>query len=68
MTAHWGLPDPAAVEGAEATITLAFAEAHRVLGNRIGLFASLPLASLTRLSLQERLNEIGQRREAQLPA
>jgi protein-tyrosine-phosphatase len=60
MTAHWGLPDPAAVQGSDAEIALAFGEAYRVLNNRIGLFANLPLASLTRLSLQERLNQIGQ--------
>jgi arsenate reductase len=59
MTAHWGLPDPAAVEGSEAQVALAFAEAYRVLNNRIGLFASLPIASLDRLSLQSRLNQIG---------
>ena len=60
MTAHWGLPDPAAVTGSEAEVALAFAEAYRVLNNRIGLFASLPIASLNRLSLQRRLDEIGQ--------
>lgn len=60
MTAHWGLPDPAAVHGSDAEVGLAFGEAYRVLNNRIGLFANLPLASLTRLSLQERLNQIGQ--------
>jgi protein-tyrosine-phosphatase len=59
MTAHWGLPDPAAVQGSEAEIALAFGEACRVLNNRITLFVSLPIASLTRLSLQDRLNEIG---------
>src|SRR6202051_208966 len=60
VTAHWGIPDPAAVEGSEADIALAFAEAYRVLDHRIGLFASLPLASLNRLSLQRRLDNIGQ--------
>jgi protein-tyrosine-phosphatase len=59
MTAHWGLPDPAAATGTEAQIALAFADAYRVLNNRIGLFASLPIASLSRLSLQSRLDEIG---------
>lgn len=63
MTAHWGLPDPAAVEGAETEIALAFAEAYRMLHNRIELFMNLPLASLDRLSLQRRLDEIGQRYE-----
>jgi hypothetical protein len=59
MTAHWGIPDPAAATGSEADITLAFAEAFRVLNNRIGLFASLPIASLQKASLQRRLDEIG---------
>jgi arsenate reductase len=59
MTAHWGLPDPAAAEGGEVQIALAFAETHRVLNNRIGLFISLPIASLGRMSLQNRLTEIG---------
>jgi protein-tyrosine-phosphatase len=59
MTAHWGIPDPAAVEGAETKRRLAFADAYRQLGNRISIFTSLPLASLDRLSLQQRLDEIG---------
>ena len=67
MTAHWGLPDPAAVTGSDAQIALAFAEAYRVLNNRISLFASLPLASLSRLSLQDRLDEIGQASNAPQP-
>jgi len=60
MTAHWGIPDPAAFEGSEAEMALAFADAYRVLNNRIGLFASLPIASLDRLSLKRRMDEIGQ--------
>ncbi len=60
MTAHWGLADPAAVSGSDADIGLAFAEAFRVLNNRIGLFASLPIASLQKASLQRRLDAIGQ--------
>jgi arsenate reductase len=68
MTAHWGLPDPAAVQGSETQIALAFADAYRVLNNRIGLFASLPIASLTRLSLQRRLDDIGQSDAATAPA
>jgi protein-tyrosine-phosphatase len=64
MTAHWGLPDPAAVTGSEAEVALAFAAAYRVLNNRIGLYASLPISSLNRLSLQNRLNEIGQAADA----
>jgi arsenate reductase len=60
MSAHWGIPDPAAVEGSEAERALAFADAYRMLANRISLFTSLPIATLDRLSLQRRLDEIGQ--------
>ena len=59
MTAHWGLPDPASVEGNEAERRLAFADTLRMLTNRIGTFVNLPIRSLDRLSLQKRLNEIG---------
>ena len=61
MTAHWGLPDPAAVEGTSAERHLAFAGTLRMLVNRIGTFTSLPLASLDKLSLRKRLQEIGRR-------
>jgi protein-tyrosine-phosphatase len=59
MTAHWGLPDPVVVEGTEVERRLAFAEAYRMLSNRIGLLANLPIKSLDKLSLQRRLDEIG---------
>jgi protein-tyrosine-phosphatase len=59
MSAHWGVPDPAAVEGTEAEKHLAFAETYRQLNNRISIFVSLPIASLDRLSLQKRLDKIG---------
>jgi protein-tyrosine-phosphatase len=59
MTAHWGVADPAAVEGNPAEIAAAFADAYRMLANRIGLMVSLPLASLDRMSLQRRLDAIG---------
>lgn len=59
MTAHWGLPDPAAKVGSEAEIRLAFADAMRMLTNRINIFISLPLKSLDALSLQKHLSEIG---------
>ncbi len=59
MTAHWGLPDPAAVEGSEAQIALAFADTYRMLNNRISIFVNLPIASLDKLSLQARLDDIG---------
>jgi len=59
MTAHWGLPDPAAAQGSEAERRLAFADAFRMLNNRISIFVSLPMKSLDKLSLQRRLDEIG---------
>ena len=62
MTAHWGLPDPAAAEGNEAEKRLAFSETYRMLRNRISIFVNLPLASLDRLALKEHLNEIGRDR------
>ena len=59
MSAHWGIPDPAAVEGNEAERRIAFAGAYRILFNRISIFVNLPMASLDRLTLQRRLDEIG---------
>ena len=59
MTAHWGVPDPAAVEGDELTCLTAFRTAFRELENRIKIFVSLPFDSLDRLKLQKRLDEIG---------
>lgn len=59
MTAHWGLPDPAAVEGSDEQKRRAFAEACRHLSNRINLFASLPLGKLDKMSLQKKIEEIG---------
>lgn len=59
MTAHWGLPDPAAAEGTEAERRLAFSDAYRMLSNRIDIFINLPISSLDKLALQKRLNEIG---------
>lgn len=59
MTAHWGIPDPAAVEGSDAEIHAAFFDAYRQLRNRISLFTALPIASIDRLSLRHRLEEIG---------
>jgi protein-tyrosine-phosphatase len=64
MTAHWGLPDPSRAEGNEAERRFAFADTHRMLNQRIGIFISLPLSSLDRLSLQHRLDEIGRSRSA----
>ncbi len=58
-SAHWGIPDPAAVEGDDETKRRAFRDAYVTLQRRISLLVSLPLASLDRLSLQKRLAEIG---------
>jgi protein-tyrosine-phosphatase len=64
MTAHWGMPDPATAPGSPAEIALAFADTYRMMSHRLELFMSLPMSSLDRLSVQRRLDEIGQRREA----
>jgi arsenate reductase (thioredoxin) len=63
ITAHWGVPDPAVVEGGDADKTRAFAETGRVLMNRLRIFTSLPLAKLDRLSTKRRLDEIGKTRD-----
>jgi protein-tyrosine-phosphatase len=60
MTAHWGLPDPSEATGTEAERRYAFADTHRMLFQRIGIFTNLPIDSLDKLSLQERLDDIGQ--------
>jgi len=59
MSAHWGLPDPAAVEGPETDKWVAFRDTFKALDNRIKIFTSLPLASLDRIKLQEQLDAIG---------
>jgi arsenate reductase len=59
MTAHWGIPDPAAVEGTEDEKRRAFSDALSVMRRRIDLFASLPIDKLNRLALQQRLKDIG---------
>lgn len=60
MTAHWGIPDPAAFDGTEAEKRAVFAETMRYLTNRISVFVNLPIRSLDKLALQRRLDEIGQ--------
>ena len=62
MTAHWGVPDPAAVEGSDTDKWLAFRDAFRMLDNRIKIFTSLQLDSLDRMALKERLDAIGRAR------
>jgi arsenate reductase (thioredoxin) len=60
MTAHWGIPDPAAATGSPAVIALAFKDAYRMLHQRIAVFTALPIQSLDRMSLQAKLEAIGQ--------
>ena len=60
MTAHWGVPDPAAVRGSEVEIERAFRDAFFILDRRISLFLSLPLKSLDSLALKRELDNIGQ--------
>jgi hypothetical protein len=64
MTAHWGVPDPAAATGSEAEVRLAFADAFRMLNNRISIFVSLPIGSLDKLALQKQLDTIGKAKGA----
>jgi protein-tyrosine-phosphatase len=59
MTAHWGVEDPAAVRGTEPQKWLAFRKVFKELESRIKIFTSLPIRSIDRIKLQERLNEIG---------
>lgn len=58
VTAHWGIPDPAAAEGSDAEIAAAFAMAARQLRTRIDLLLNLPLASIDRMAIQNRLKDI----------
>jgi arsenate reductase len=59
MTAHWGIPDPAAVKGTPEEIERAFRDAFSILDRRIGLFLSLPLSTLEGLAIQRELDKIG---------
>jgi arsenate reductase (thioredoxin) len=63
MTAHWGIEDPAAVEGSDEDKRKAFVHAYNQLSRRISLFTSLPLKSLDTLSIKEKIAEIGRLRE-----
>jgi arsenate reductase len=60
MTAHWGVPDPAAVQGTPEQIARAFRDAYVMLDRRISLFLALPLATLSRLALQFEMKRIGE--------
>jgi len=59
VTAHWGLPDPAAVQGSDADKAKAFRDTFIALDRRIGLFTSLPIAGLDQLALKRKVDEIG---------
>ncbi|MFA9229346.1 MAG: arsenate reductase ArsC [Microgenomates group bacterium] len=59
VSAHWGLPDPAALEGSDAQKAIAFAETYRALYRRIGAFVELPLAAIDEITLKAKLHEIG---------
>jgi len=68
MTAHWGVPDPAAATGSDAEKWAAFRSTFRVLENRIKIFTSLPIASLDRVKLQTQLDAIGRTGPPERPA
>ena len=59
MTAHWGMPDPAAVQGTREQVEKAFRDAFFLLDRRISLFLSLPLSTLDRFSLKKEIDNIG---------
>lgn len=59
MTAHWGVPDPAAVEGTPEEMARAYSEAFAALDRRISLFLSLPISTLDTLALQKEIDAIG---------
>ncbi len=59
MTAHWGIPDPAAAKGSPGEIARAFRDAFVILDRRIGLFLALPLSSLDRLAIRHEIDNIG---------
>jgi arsenate reductase (thioredoxin) len=61
MTAHWGVPDPAAVNGSREEIDKAFLDAFMILDRRISLFLCLPLSSLDKLAIQKNIDDIGRR-------
>jgi protein-tyrosine-phosphatase len=64
LTAHWGIADPAAAQGNEAEIRLAFADAFRMINTRISIFANLPIRSLDQLTLQKHVDSIGKTKDA----
>ena len=61
MTAHWGIPDPAVVEGSQEQIDRAFLDAFTILDRRINLLLALPLSSLDKLAIKKEIDQIGQK-------
>jgi arsenate reductase len=61
VTAHWGVPDPAAADGTEAELRRAFREAYVALENRIKLFVALPIEKLDRMAIKRNVDDIGRR-------
>ena len=59
MSAHWGVPDPAAVVGSQSEIAAAFGDTYRMMSQRIGIFCALPISGIDKLALQKRLDSIG---------
>ena len=59
MTAHWGIPDPAAATGTDAEVAIAFTDAYRMMQRRIEAFAALPIKELDAITLRSRLRDIG---------
>jgi arsenate reductase len=64
ITAHWGIPDPAAVEGTEIEKKSAFSQAFRAMDRRIKLFLSLPIASIDQMRIKDRMDAIGNMNDA----
>jgi len=64
ITAHWGIPDPAAVEGTEIEKKTAFRQAFKAMDRRIKLFLSLPISSIDQLRIKERMDAIGETNDA----
>jgi protein-tyrosine-phosphatase len=65
MTAHWGLPDPSMASGTDAEKRLAFANTHRMLSQRLEVFVNLPIASLERVALKTKIDNIGRMTDAE---
>jgi arsenate reductase len=62
IAAHWGLPDPAVVEGSDAMVMLAYRDAFALLDRRLRIFTSLPLRSLSHVAIQRKVDDIGRLR------